>query len=71
MNTPKTDNFELAWKTIRNNPQFELPETIDEQGQDDIWELRKQWFTYGWNNAGAFKDAGLKLVGKEKKLQLV
>jgi len=69
MNEPKNNTFDLAWKTIRNNTAFQLPEDIDEQVQEDLWDMRKQWFIYGWNNKSAFKGSELAIVGgKDKKL---
>jgi hypothetical protein len=61
-------NFEIAWKTIRNNQHYVLPEEMDEQDQDLVWELRKQWFTFGWNNSAAFKNDKVIYIGEKKPI---
>jgi len=65
----KKDNFDIAWKTLRNNPKFALSGEWSEQDLENLWEERKKWFTFGWNNKAVFKDNGIRLV--EKKIQLV
>lgn len=64
-------NFDLAWKTIRNNKHYQLPETMVDEDQDNVWELRKRWFTFGWNNSAAFKNDKVIFINEKKKIHKV